>query len=889
MNIKPYISTSFDPDANLARIVSQTARASPDAVALVANGPLTYAEVENRVLTYARGLSRLQFAPESTIGVLVPRDQELVPLLLAVLWSGAAYVPIDPAEPAPRAIRMLSLAGCAAVICDESNYRSLKEAAGAAPLPENITLSSLRARADGITVPTCAPGGQKLAYILFTSGSTGEPKGVEVEHRHLVNLLFAARTFLKFGKTDRFLATATVAFDIAAVEFFLPLISGGSLLLRDRSLLLDKAKLSAELRKHGVTTVQLGPAAWSIAMAGSSALPRVRTAITTGEPILPDFARRLAAAAADEVWNVYGPTETTVWATAHRLLADADFGPSKMSAPIGSALAGYTMLVADEHGNPVPLGQEGELWIGGAGVARGYRNQPELTASRFVTLHDGRRYYRTGDLVQQGPDGVLHYFGRNDDQIKIRGVRVEPREIETALLSVPEIGQAAATWYDRPDGNRSIIAAVVWQGGKGLNLENLRAKVEELLPAAMVPSRFVIVDRLPLTTSGKVDRKAIRAASAVPEVPVALVKMRSLALSDTEAYLGMIWAHILGIEGVRADDDFFERGGDSLSAVAMVLEMEKAFDVKISAQSVWETPRLRDLAALIDEARFKPDELGNTSIVHPMLKTGDDRIVFLSGMGFKPTDNYARQLGCSIYGLSQWAHGVGFVKAETITDLARAQIAEIRRVQPEGPYRLGGYSLGGLIVLEIAQQLREAGSEVELLFLLDPMMPPYYQLASNVSAECAPAFVPTSTSVILRTYMHAILRDPRKGLREFWSRVLVRNQLWQWLSYRLVDRHGRKPNAVTRWLLPKHRWPAFWYAARRVANTYVARPYDGRCVAVFHTKDDRWKVWSVLATGSTEFRHVDSTHLGMFLEPALSAWMQVLASALGPPANEAGI
>ena len=677
-----------------------------------------------------------------------------------------------------------------------------------------------------------------------------------------------------------------MAFDIAAVELFLPLVCGGSLLLRDRSLLLDKANLTAEIRKHGVTTVQLGPAAWSIVLAGSSEFPRVRTAITTGEPILPEPAARLAAAVADEVWNVYGPTETTVWATAHRLVADADFGPSKMSAPIGSALAGYTLLVADEHGNPVPTGHEGELWIGGSGVARGYRGQPELTNSRFMTLsHDGQRYYRTGDLVQQDSDGVLHYFGRNDDQIKIRGIRVEPREIETALLSLPEIGQAAATWYDRPDGNRSIIAAVVWQDGSVLSLEHLRVKLERLLPVAMVPSRVVVMDRLPLTTSGKIDRKAIRAASAVPEMPVALIKMRSLALSDTEAYLGMIWAHVLGIEGIGADDDFFERGGDSLSAVAMVLEVEKAFDVKISAQSIWETPRLQDLAALIDEARFKPDELGNSSIVHPMLTTGDDRAIFLSGIGFNPTDKIAQQLGCSLYGLSQWAHGIGFVKADTITDLARAQVAEIRRIQPEGPYRLAGYSLGGLIVLEIAQQIREAGDEVELLFLLDPMMPPYYQLGNNVAVECAPAYVPTPASVILRTYMHKIRRNPRQGLREFWSRIVIRNQLWQWLSFRLVDLHGRKPNAVTRWLLPKHRWPAFWYAARRIANTYVARPFDGRCVAVFHTKDDRWKVWSVLATGSTEFRQVESTHLGMFLEPALSAWMQILARALGPGAN----
>ena len=185
-----------------------------------------------------------------------------------------------------------------------------------------------------------------------------------------------------------------------------------------------------------------------------------------------------------------------------------------------------------------------------------------------------------------------------------------------------------------------------------------------------------------------------------------------------------------------------------------------------------------------------------------------------------------------------------------------------------------------MIALEIAQQLRQGGSEVELLFLLDPMMPPHYRLEENVAAERAPAFIPKPISVILRTQLAAIRRDPRRGLREFWSRVIIRFRLWQWLSYCLVDRHGRRPNVITRWLLPKHRWPAFWYAARTIAQAYVASPYGGRCLAIFHVNDERRKIWSKLLKGSTELRLVESTHLGMFLEPALSAWMQMLAGAL---------
>jgi enterobactin synthetase component F len=875
--------------ANLAALFARQAGETPEAIALVADRAWTYRELHDRMMAYARGIARLDLAPETAVAIHVPRDADMVALMLAILWSGLAYVPIDPEDPPERGLRIQKAAACRVILGTAELLQRLK--AAGPDLPVMIEPAALIAAGQGHVAPDCAPGNDRLAYVIFTSGSTGEPKGVEIEHRQLINLLLASRDLLRFGRGDRYLAVATIAFDISVVELFLPLLAGGSSLLRSRQLLRDPAQLVADLRHHKVTVAQLGPSNWSVLLQPGAEFPHLRVAISTGEPITPSLAARLPEVA-DLALNLYGPTETTVWATGHRLGPSPAESPlaSTISAPIGKPLASYTALVIDPDGEPVADGLEGELLIGGAGVARGYRLRPDLTAERF-TRHgaDGQRYYRTGDLVRRDRDGVIHYFGRNDDQIKVRGVRIEPREVEAALLQVPGVADAAATWFDTGPSARGVVVAVVWRQGRSLPFESLHERLGRSLPRAMLPQRFVAFDRLPLTASGKVDRAAIRAATSQPvgtRHPVGRNEpgySRSLSLSDTEARLTMIWQKVLGLDRVDLDTHFFTEGGDSLSAIAMILDVEKAFDIAVDPNGIWDAPRLYDFAMTVERARQQPDDLLNRRTVFPLVQAGRGHPLFFSNIDLKLGRPGLWTAGCPLFAVTQWASGQGFVKAHSIRELAAAQISEIREVQPDGPYRIGGYSLGGLIALEIAQQLRDGGDEVELVFLLDPMAPVRYRTAGSDDVVRAPGFVRPPLIMRIGEQARALARAPRQEAPRALTRLvqaLRRLPVWQRAEYHLVDLYGRHPNSVTRRLMPGNRWPAFWYAARKLARSYVAQPYEGRVLAVFHDRAERFGIWSSILPAEPEVAVIEATHLGMFVQPAVGLWMDALEKTL---------
>ncbi|MBL9210227.1 MAG: amino acid adenylation domain-containing protein, partial [Opitutaceae bacterium] len=714
------------PDANVADLVIRQARATPDAVAIVDRaGPTTYAALAARAGAIEQLLRQRHVAPEQPIGVLMPRTASLIAVLLAVMRAGAAYVPLDPDDPAERNRRIVAQSGCHLILGDRTAHEALRATLASttpAAALDFVDVGRIEPGDPGREFPPSAPGGRRLAYLLFTSGSTGAPKGVEIEHASVVNLLFAARDLLGFTAADRYLAASTIGFDISVAEIFLPLITGGSLLLRDRSIWLDPRALADDLRTQGVTVLQMGPSVWSVVLAEVAPFPPVRVAISTGEPVPPPLARRIAAVGT-QAWNLYGPTETTVWSTAHRLTTAADASPQAISAPIGRPLANTTVTIVDETGRPVGPGERGELCLGGAGVARGYRHQPALTAERFVVLGpDGERHYRTGDVVAWNAHGELEYFGRNDDQLKIRGVRIEPREVEAAILEHPAVAQTAATWFEGA-GSRSIVAGVVRRAGAEVTVAALHTWLGTRLPAAMVPSRLVFLPALPLAPSGKVDRGAIRARVTAAPVEEDETDEAPDGLNATERVIADIWQRLLKVPAVGVDDHFLAIGGDSLAAVKMISEVETLFKISLPVQTVFEAPTLRRLAARVERANEQSPESYESNYLFPLVEVPGSRPLFFSNVDLRLAIRGTWKAPCTLYSISHWAQGSGFIKAKSVGDLARQHVARIRKVQPEGPYRLAGFSFGGLVALEMARQLRQDGERVDFLLLLDPMLP----------------------------------------------------------------------------------------------------------------------------------------------------------------------
>lgn len=867
-------------DANVAELFFRQADATPSAVAIVdRTGPTTYAALATRAAAVEQLLRHHPVTPEQPVGVLMPRTADLVAVLLGVMRAGAAYVPLDPDDPVERNRRIVAHSGCSLVVGERASFDTLQRAlAGHTPdrALEWVDVSRIVASAMNDKRPPAAPGGRRLAYLLFTSGSTGEPKGVEIEHASVVNLLFAAREILGFTSADRYLAASTIGFDISVAEIFLPLITGGSLLLRDRSIWLKPRALADDIREHGVTVLQMGPSVWSVVLSEVVPFPPVRVAISTGEPVPPPLARRIAAIGA-QAWNLYGPTETTVWSTAHRLSATAEESSAAISAPIGRPIAATIVAILDEAGRPVAPGERGELYLGGAGVARGYRNQPALTAERFVALGDnGERHYRTGDVAAWNAHGDLEYFGRNDDQLKIRGVRIEPREVEAALLEHPAIAQTAATWFEGA-GSRSIVAGIVLRSGTSLTSAALHAWLGTRLPAAMVPSRFVFLAALPLAPSGKVDRNAIRAGVTAHATEDEEAKEATDGLNATERVIAGIWQRLLKVPAVKADDHFLAIGGDSLAAVKMITEVESLFKISLPVQTVFEAPTLRRLAARVERANEQTSESYESNYLFPLVEVPGSRPLFFSNVDLRLAIRDTWKAPCSLYSISHWAQGSGFIKAKSVVDLARQHVARIRKVQPEGPYRIAGFSFGGLVALEMARQLRQDGERVDFLLLLDPMLPyrkPSAPQGYAMEGQVTPLDETWSGKFV--RHVGAMWRDPGKIAHYVWDRVRWHaraSPLKQWLIFQLVHLHGYRPNPLSQLIVPKNRWPAFWYSARRMAVQYVAQRHEGPMMAVFPDRGSRYQAWQELLDPQAELRFIPADHHALFSEPALSPWL----------------
>ncbi|WP_342149802.1 amino acid adenylation domain-containing protein [Methylorubrum sp. SB2] len=571
---RPTAGPAPAPFVPLAAQLRVQAQANPERIAIEGpGGPLGYAEFDRRSDAVAARLAAAGVRRGDRVGVLVGRGTGMVVALLGTLKAGAAYVPLDPDYPSERLAFMARDAGLAALLI-EPDLRA-DAPAGA------WTVLDVEGEASG-PVPDFTPHPDDLAYLIYTSGSTGRPKGVMVGHGALANLLAAFAAELGIGARDRLVAVTSLSFDIAALELFLPLGAGARLHIAARTEAGDPRRLAALLETAEATILQATPATWRQLRASGWAGRPGLTALCGGEALPPDLAAWLNARVGT-LWNVYGPTETTIWSSAGRVEAEPH---------LGRPLAATTLHVFDDALQPVPVGAAGELWIGGAGLARGYHGRPGLTAERFAPDPwgtPGARMYRTGDRVRRRADGGLDYLHRLDHQVKIRGYRIEPGEIEAALTAHPSVREAAVT--PAPGGEGLLAYAVA----DGIGPQALHDHLAARLPAHMRPGAILILDRLPLTPNGKLDR------AALPR-PEASATTGAAPEGATETALAAIWADLLGVTGIARDDHFFRLGGHSLTATRMVARIETELGRRVPLKAVFEAPTLRGFAVAVEAA-----------------------------------------------------------------------------------------------------------------------------------------------------------------------------------------------------------------------------------------------------------------------------------------------
>ncbi|MEW1551688.1 amino acid adenylation domain-containing protein [Streptomyces tsukubensis] len=700
------------PERTVTELVEEQAARRPGAAAVVcADRSLTYGELNERANRLARHLTGRGIGPDDTVAVVLPRTPELVVALLAVIKTGAAYVPVDPGYPSARLAHILATADPRLTVTDTAT------AAGVLPGQESGLL--LLDRTDVSQYPggdlddsdrTRPPGPDDLVYQVYTSGSTGLPKGVGISHRNLANALAGLAGDIGLPPGWRMLASTSAGFDIAAFELFVTLTTGGSVeLVRDVLAL-------AERDSWDVDVISSVPSAFAELVDRLGDRVQPKSLVFAGEALTTALVERVRAAwPGARIVNGYGPSET-FYVTTHVVPAK---GPGASGVPIGRPLRNLRGYVLGPGLAPVAHGAPGELYLGGAGVGRGYHNRPAQTAERFVAdpfSAPGQRMYRTGDLARWNADGELEYLGRADDQVKIRGFRIEPGEVEAVVAAHPRVARAAVVARSGAGGDQLVAYTVPAPDGGEPDTAELRAFVAERLPHYMVPSAFVTLERLPLSPNGKLDHRALPAPELTGSAPYRAPR------TPREEVLAGLFADVLGVGRVGVDDDFFDLGGHSLRATRLVGRIRTVLMVDVPMRVVFQSPTVAGLAAHLsggDESAGHTDPFG---VVLPLRTGGDKAPVWFIHPGIGLCWSYlgmAVRLGDRpVYGIQARGYD-GSPLPESFGAMVGDYVEQILGVQPEGPFRFIGHSMGGTLSHAVAAELQRRGHEVPLVVILD--------------------------------------------------------------------------------------------------------------------------------------------------------------------------
>ncbi|MCK8495658.1 amino acid adenylation domain-containing protein [Spirosoma sp. RP8] len=874
-------AAEYPRNTPLHELLAKTAAAFPQKTALIANGhSLDYQTLHQKADQAARAMQAGGLNVGDVVGVVLDRSPELVIALLAILKAGAAYVPIDPTYPQDRIAFMLSDSSAGLLITSKKYAGRLEHQA------KEVLIESLLATYKESSHPEVytTVSGSDLAYILYTSGSTGRPKGVLIEHENLVNLLYSMITLPGITSDDVLLGVTTVSFDIAGLELYLPLLVGATLVLadsetaKDGRALLDKldepVRTNAGRPDQPITIMQATPVTWKMMLAAGWEKKLPLKVLCCGEPLSKDLAQKLTARC-DTLWNMYGPTETTIYSTGKQILATDEI------ITIGWPINNTQVYVLDKQLKPQPEGIVGEIYIAGDGVARGYLNRPELTEEKFVPNpfagSMSAKMYRTGDLGKFMANGEIHCLGRSDQQIKIRGYRVEPGEVEQALQALDGVKEALVVAREDRPGDQRLAAYLVLKSpstDEAFTNQVLlwRTKLQEVLPDYMVPSDFVYLTEFPVTPNGKIDRKALpKPNSALRSAGKGITE----PVTDTEKLITAIWADTLGLEKVGIHDNFFELGGHSMIAVQVMTRLEKETGRRLPLSTLMTYPTIHKLAQLFQEN--KPATKWKSLV--PIKPQGSKvPIYIIHGIGLNLL-NFSSFLANMdpeqpIYGLQ--ARGLDGIDEplDTMESIAEFYNSEVLEQNPTGPYAIAGYSFGGYVALEMARQLKAMGKEVKLLAMLDTNAQEWeanYSLVNRWTRKIRRQFPK------IVWFTKSLLVQPIPTIR-YQQQYIERqiNSLLKAVGLR-EEPEPEKGFDLLSLIVEKH---------EIAYQNYKMKPYDG-VVDLFKAKtrlyfvdDNKFLGWKKYALKGVRVHEVPGDHQMMLLPPNDKVFAQVLQKAL---------
>ena len=833
----------------------------------------TYAELNRRSNQLANHLRKLGVGPDVLVGLCVERSINMVVGLLGILKAGGAYVPLDPAYPKDRIAYILSDACAPVLLTEQKLLSSLPEQQAEVVLIDSDWPLIASEESNNLSRGACA---ENLAYVIYTSGSTGNPKGVQLEHRSVVNFLTSMRQVPGLTEDDTLAAVTTICFDIAGLEIYLPLVTGAKVVVLSREDSSDGKKLKERLAECGATVMQATPSTWRLLLdAGWTGSANLKL-LCGGEAFPRELANRLLPCCGS-LWNMYGPTETTIWSAVYRVTREGTG-----SVPIGGPIANTQLHILDDQMNPVAFGKEGQLLIGGDGLARGYQNRQDLTSEKFVSdpfrTIPGARLYKTGDLARYFPDGTVEFLGRMDHQVKIHGYRIELGEIECTLAQHASVRDAVVLAREDTPGDQRLVAYLVPSVTEQPATRVLRTFLQKKLPDYMVPSVFVVVDALPLTPNGKVDRKAL----PLPTRQNSAIEWQYVApRNPLEKRLAGIWEKTLGIRPIGVTDNIFDLGVNSMTAAHLFARIEKTLGRNLPPAPLFQAPTIEDLARLLGEHTTAATLTSLVSIQPrgegtPLfcVHGGAGTILLFHGL--------ARRLALHrpVYGLqAQGLHGKQ-LPLTTVEEMATHYLSEIRTVQPHGPYLLAGWCFGGIIAFEIAQQLRGAGEAVGMLATFNAPSSRAHRAIQNEEADSSmwnaaqkhwQKVADRSLSERIDYFVNRLrtrftvgrVRTRRKALLSFYRLTSEpRKKLFRYY----LDRHKPLPDFL--------RNSYFLFSSVRAELQYKLSAYDGT-MAVFRDQGPYadpelgWGKWVKREVETFEIPVSASDHRSLMAEPAV--------------------